>query len=67
MKPQFESAHEETDEKGVVQDESVRVRTVEEVRDALEAAGFHCTGVMESPIKGKQSGNIEYLIRAVKQ
>lgn len=67
VKPQFESAHEETDEKGVVQDESVRVRTVEEVSDALEAAGFHCTGVMESPIKGKQSGNIEYLIRAVKQ
>ena len=67
VKPQFESAHEETDEKGVVQDESVRVRTVEEVGDALEAAGFHCTGVMESPIKGKQSGNIEYLIRAVKQ
>ncbi len=67
VKPQFESAHEETDEKGVVQDESVRARTVEEVSDALEAAGFHCTGVMESPIKGKQSGNIEYLIRAVKQ
>ena len=67
VKPQFESAHEETNENGVVQDESVRVRTVEEVRDALEAAGFQCTGVVESPIKGKQSGNIEYLIRAVKQ
>ncbi|MBO4352333.1 MAG: TlyA family RNA methyltransferase [Eggerthellaceae bacterium] len=67
VKPQFESAHGETDENGVVQDESVRARTVKEVRDALEAAGFHCTGVVESPITGKQSGNIEYLIRAEKQ
>jgi len=64
VKPQFESHHDETD-RGVVRDESVRARTVEEVRDALEAAGFTCTGVVESPIKGKQSGNIEYLVRAV--
>ena len=66
VKPQFESAHEETDERGVVRDESVRARTVDEVRDALEKAGFQCTGVVESPIKGKRSGNIEYLVRAVK-
>lgn len=66
VKPQFESHHDETDAHGVVQDTSVRERTVQEVRDALEAAGFECTGVVESPIKGKQSGNIEYLVRAIK-
>ena len=65
VKPQFESRHGETDERGVVQEESVRVRTVEEVRDALVAAGFDVTGVVESSIRGKQSGNIEYLVRAV--
>lgn len=66
IKPQFESNHDETDDQGVVNDPAVRERTVREVRAALESEGFTCTGVIESPIKGKQSGNIEYLVRAVK-
>ena len=65
VKPQFESRHGETDERGVVQDEAVRARTVEEVKEALADAGFSVTGVVESSIRGKQSGNIEYLVRAV--
>ena len=67
VKPQFESHHDETDDRGVVNDEAVRARTVDEVRVALEEAGFACTGVIESPIHGKRSGNIEYLVRAVKR
>ena len=63
MKPQFESAHDETD-RGVVRDEAVRLRTVEEVKVALAAAGFAATGVVESPITGPE-GNVEYLVRAV--
>lgn len=66
VKPQFESRHEETDERGVVQDEAVRLRTVAEVREALVDAGFVPQGVMESPIKGKQSGNVEYLVFATR-
>ena len=62
VKPQFESAH-ETD-RGVVRDEAVRLRTVEEVKAALAAAGFTATGVVESPITGPE-GNVEYLVRAV--
>lgn len=65
VKPQFESQHDETDH-GIVRDEAVRLRTVDEVRAALEAAGFECTGVTESPITGTQ-GNVEYLVRAVFQ
>ena len=65
VKPQFESRHDETDEKGVVRDEAVRARTVQEVSEALEACGFACTGVIESPIEGKRSHNVEYLVRAV--
>ena len=64
VKPQFESRHDETDARGVVTDEAVRFRTVDEVRQALEDEGFTCTGVIESPIEGKRSGNIEYLVRA---
>ena len=65
IKPQFESQHDETDH-GIVRDEAVRLRTVDEVRAALEAAGFECTGVTESPITGHE-GNVEYLVRAIFQ
>ena len=66
VKPQFESMHEET-EGGLVTDESVRQRTVDEVVNALEDEGFQVTGCIESPIHGKKKGNIEYLVRAVVQ
>ena len=66
VKPQFESRHDETDEHGVVRDESVRARTVQEVVAALEQAGFSVTDAIESSLHGKRSGNIEYLVRAVK-
>ena len=62
VKPQFESAHDETDH-GVVRDEAVRLRTVEEVKDALTAQGFRVTGTATSPITGPE-GNVEYLVRA---
>ena len=65
IKPQFESQHDETDH-GIVRDEAVRLRTVDEVRAALEAAGFECTGVTESPITGHEV-NVEYLVRAIFQ
>ena len=65
VKPQFESQRGETDERGVVRDESVRARTIKEVREALESAGFTCEGVVESPITGKRAGNVEYLLKAV--
>lgn len=63
VKPQFESRHDETD-RGIVRDDAVRARTVEEVRAALEAVGFAVTGVVESSIRGA-GGNVEYLVRAV--
>ena len=67
IKPQFESRHDETNDRGVVTDAAVRARTVAEVTAALETAGFEPAGVIESPLKGKQSGNIEYLVQAVKR
>ncbi len=63
IKPQFESRHDETDH-GIVRDAGVRERTVQEVRDALEAVGFSVAGVVESSITGTE-GNIEYLVKAV--
>jgi 23S rRNA (cytidine1920-2'-O)/16S rRNA (cytidine1409-2'-O)-methyltransferase len=63
IKPQFESAHDETDH-GVVRDEAVRQRVVAEVSASLEQASFEVTGVVRSPITGR-AGNVEYLVRAV--
>lgn len=63
IKPQFESHHNETD-RGVVRDEAVRLRTIDEVKAALEGEGFQIDGVVESAIKGPK-GNVEYLVRAV--
>ncbi len=63
VKPQFESAHDETD-RGIVRDEAVRLRVVDEVSQAFSAVGFSIEGVVESPIKGAQ-GNVEYLVKAV--
>ena len=63
IKPQFESRHDETD-RGVVRDDAVRQRTVDEVTAALAREHFSVTGVVQSPITGPE-GNVEYLVRAV--
>lgn len=64
VKPQFESRHDETD-RGLVRDEDVRIRTIDEVQEALTKAGFTCEGVVESALRGKKAGNVEYLLKAV--
>lgn len=63
IKPQFEAAHEETNQ-GLVEDENVRLRTIDEVKEAITEVGFSVVGVIESPIKGKKLGNTEYLLYA---
>ena len=40
-------------------------RFVAEVRDAFSALGFEPEGVVVSPLKGAQAGNMEYLVKAV--
>ncbi len=65
IKPQFESAHDETDH-GIVRDEAVRQRVVSEVTAALQEAAFAVEGVVESSIKGAE-GNVEFLVYAIFQ
>ena len=64
VKPQFESHHDETDNRGLVVDEDVRIRTVQEVVNALEQEGFSVVDAVESSLRGKRSGNVEYLVKA---
>ncbi len=60
IKPQFESRKGET-EGGVVYDEDVRLRVVDEVSSAMTSVGLTVIGVVASPVKGP-AGNIEYLL-----
>ena len=64
IKPQFEAGKAEVDRgRGVIRDESVRLRVVEEIRAFVEGRGVWVwEDFIESPIEGP-SGNREYLAR----
>ena len=66
VKPQFEVGREGIGKGGIVRDEGLRERALADVRDWLAAqAGWNVIGTMPSPIEGG-SGNVEFLIAAVK-
>lgn len=60
IKPQFEARKEEVGRGGIIRDDAVRNRVVQEVVHGVCAYGFTCMGVIESPIAGAD-GNIEFL------
>jgi 23S rRNA (cytidine1920-2'-O)/16S rRNA (cytidine1409-2'-O)-methyltransferase len=61
VKPQFEAGRAEVGKGGIVRDDEVRVRVVEEVTAAALALGLTRAGMTESPITGME-GNREYLL-----
>jgi 23S rRNA (cytidine1920-2'-O)/16S rRNA (cytidine1409-2'-O)-methyltransferase len=66
VKPQFESTRQEAAKgKGVIRDEGVRARVLDEVIAALAALGAAIMGTMVSPLTGAD-GNIEYFVHARK-
>ncbi len=60
IKPQFEAGREEVGKKGVIRDEAVHRRVVDEVLSFAPTVGLCPVGLDFSPIKGPE-GNIEYL------
>jgi len=60
IKPQFEVGPENIGKGGIVRDEAVRVKVVEEIKEKLSQLGFLCLGVIDSPILGTK-GNHEFL------
>ena len=61
VKPQFEAGRAEASRgRGVIRDARVWLRTLEEVRSALEGQGAAMMGAMVSPIAGAD-GNVEFL------
>ena len=61
VKPQFEAGRGEVGKGGIVRDEDVQRRVVEDVTAAARALGLARLGVVESPITGME-GNREFLL-----
>ena len=61
VKPQFEAGRAEVGKGGIVRDEHVHARVLEEVTNAADALGLGRRGVAESPISGME-GNREFLL-----
>ena len=61
VKPQFEAGRAEVGKGGIVRDETVQRRVVEEVTAAANALGLRRAGMTESPIAGME-GNREFLV-----
>ena len=60
VKPQFEAGRGQVGKNGVVRDERVHRRVLEQVRDYAAEIGWHVEQFTYSPIKGPK-GNIEFL------
>ncbi len=61
VKPQFEAGRAEVGKGGIVRDEAVHARVVEEVAHAADALGLERAGLTPSPIAGME-GNREFLL-----
>ena len=61
VKPQFEAGRAEVARGGIVHDDAVRRRVVEEVVAAADALGLERRGLIDSPIAGME-GNHEFLL-----
>jgi len=62
IKPQFEADRKDIATGGVVKDEKVRLKIIEDIKNFCDTQGFDTIGVTKSPITGAKSKNIEYLI-----
>lgn len=60
VKPQFESRREEVGKGGIVRDEVIHARVLDEVTAAADTLGLTRRGLVESPITGTE-GNREFL------
>lgn len=67
IKPQFEADRCDIEKGGVVKDEKVRKKIIEDIKKYCESIGFSSLGVTESPIQGAKSKNTEYLIYLQRQ
>lgn len=60
IKPQFEAERKQVARGGIVKDAAVHQQVIEKVTHGIEAHGFNCIGVIDSPLLGGD-GNKEFL------
>lgn len=60
IKPQFEAERHQVGKGGIIRDPAVHAEVVKKVVAGIEARGFVCRGVIDSPITGT-TGNKEFL------
>ncbi|MCX7819903.1 MAG: TlyA family RNA methyltransferase [Kiritimatiellae bacterium] len=61
IKPQFEAGRRDVGRGGVVRDEQIRMRVVDELREfGVHSLGLEWIGVVRSPLRGP-AGNVEFL------
>jgi len=60
IKPQFEAERKDVGRGGIIKDSKVHDRVVKNVKAGIEAFGFTCKGIIDSPIRGSY-GNKEFL------
>lgn len=62
IKPQFEAEKNEIAKGGVVKDEKIHKKIIEDIKEYASNLGLETVGVVTSPIQGAKQGNTEYLI-----
>jgi 23S rRNA (cytidine1920-2'-O)/16S rRNA (cytidine1409-2'-O)-methyltransferase len=61
IKPQFEAGRGDVGKGGVVRDQTIHKRVLQEILSFSNEAGFHINGLIPSPLKGP-AGNTEFLV-----
>lgn len=62
VKPQFEAGREQVGRGGRVRDPAVHSQVLAAVGETAEGLGLRVLGQIESPLPGKKSGNLEFLV-----
>ena len=62
IKPQFEAKKNEIAKGGIVTDEAVHKKIIEDIKKFAHSISLETLGVIKSPIQGAKQGNTEYLI-----
>jgi len=62
IKPQFEAERSEIEKGGIVRDEKVHKKIIEDIKKLIQDEGLNFKGVIKSPIQGAKQGNTEFLI-----
>jgi 23S rRNA (cytidine1920-2'-O)/16S rRNA (cytidine1409-2'-O)-methyltransferase len=61
IKPQFEAGRGDVGKGGVVRDQAIHKRVLQEILSFSTDTGFHINGLIQSPLKGP-AGNTEFLV-----